>query len=67
MLLFHFFSSILGFRSKAAFGAVESVKAASDLISPLSGTVTEVNSKLKDEPVLVNNDPYGEGMQCCRV
>ena len=53
---------MLGLWSKAAFGAVESVKAASDLISPLSGTVTEVNSKLKDEPILVNNDPYGEGM-----
>lgn len=65
VLLFHFFSSMLGFLSKAPFGAVESVKAASDLISPLSGTVTEVNSTLGDQPKLVNDDPFGEGMQCC--
>ena len=40
------------------FGAVESVKAASDLISPVSGTVVEVNSALEDEPELLNKDPY---------
>ncbi len=40
------------------FGAVESVKAASDLISPVSGTVVEVNEALNDSPELVNNDPY---------
>ena len=40
------------------FGAVESVKAASDLISPVSGTVVEVNSALDDEPELLNKDPY---------
>lgn len=40
------------------FGAVESVKAASDLISPVSGTVTEVNEKLEDEPELINKDAY---------
>lgn len=38
------------------FGAVESVKAASDLISPVSGTVTEVNEALADNPGLVNKD-----------
>ena len=38
------------------FGAVESVKAASDLISPVSGTVVEVNSALDDEPELLNKD-----------
>ena len=38
------------------FGAVESVKAASDLISPVSGTVVEVNEALEDEPELVNQD-----------
>lgn len=43
------------------FGVVESVKAASDLFSPLSGTVTAVNERLVDEPELVNDDPYGEG------
>jgi len=41
------------------FGAVESVKAASDLISPVSGTVVEVNEALNDSPELVNKDPYG--------
>lgn len=42
----------------ADFGAVESVKAASDLISPVSGTVVEVNEALNDQPELVNADPY---------
>lgn len=41
------------------FGAVESVKAASDLISPVSGTVVEVNDKLEDTPELLNQDAYG--------
>lgn len=41
------------------FGAVESVKAASDLLSPVSGEVMEVNSKLEDEPELVNQDAFG--------
>jgi len=40
------------------FGAVESVKAASDLIAPVSGTVVEVNEALDDEPELVNKDAY---------
>ncbi len=40
------------------FGAVESVKAASDLISPVSGVVVEVNEALNDSPELVNSDPY---------
>ena len=40
------------------FGAVGSVKAASDLISPVSGTVIEVNEALEDEPGLLNEDPY---------
>ena len=40
------------------FGAVESVKAASDLISPVSGTVVEINEALNDSPELVNSDPY---------
>ena len=40
------------------FGAVESVKAASDLMSPVSGTVVEVNEALEDEPELVNKDAY---------
>lgn len=41
------------------FGAVESVKAASDLISPVSGTVVEVNENLDDAPELINKDAYG--------
>ncbi len=40
------------------FGAVESVKAASDLISPVSGTVVEVNEALDDQPELINQDPW---------
>lgn len=40
------------------FGAVESVKAASDLISPVSGTVVEINENLEDTPELVNKDAY---------
>ena len=40
------------------FGAVESVKAASDLIAPVSGTVVEVNEALADQPELINQDPY---------
>ena len=42
----------------ADFGAVESVKATSDLISPVSGTVVEVNEALNDQPELVNAAPY---------
>jgi glycine cleavage system H protein len=44
-----------------SYGEVESVKAVSDVISPLSGEVLEVNSKVVDEPETVNADPYGEG------
>lgn len=40
------------------FGAVESVKAASDLISPVSGEVVEVNAELEDQPELVNSDAF---------
>jgi glycine cleavage system H protein len=43
------------------YGEVESVKAVSDLVSPLSGEVLEVNQKVVDEPETVNADPYGEG------
>lgn len=41
------------------FGAVESVKAASDLISPVSGKVVEINETLEDEPELINKDAFG--------
>ena len=43
------------------FGVVESVKATSDVYSPVSGEVIEVNNALVDEPGLVNEDPYGKG------
>lgn len=43
------------------FGAVESTKAASDLVCPVSGKVVEVNEALEDEPELVNKDAFGEG------
>ncbi len=43
------------------YGEVESVKAVSDLVSPLSGEVIEVNQKTVDAPETVNEDPYGEG------
>jgi len=45
----------------ASYGEVESVKAVSDVIAPLSGEVLEVNRKAVDEPETVNADPYGEG------
>jgi glycine cleavage system H protein len=45
----------------ASYGEVESVKAVSDVVSPLSGEVVEVNAKAVDEPEVVNDDPYGAG------
>jgi glycine cleavage system H protein len=44
-----------------AFGTIESVKAVSDLYSPVGGEVVEVNEALNDAPEKVNEDPYGEG------
>jgi glycine cleavage system H protein len=44
-----------------SYGEVESVKAVSDLIAPLSGEIVEVNAALVDEPERVNEDPYGDG------
>lgn len=46
---------------KAKFGDIESVKATSELVSPLSGAVVKVNEKLKDTPELINDNPYDEG------
>ncbi|WP_210486829.1 glycine cleavage system protein GcvH [Rufibacter aurantiacus] len=43
------------------FGTVEAVKTVSDLFSPLSGQVLEINDKLDGSPELVNSDPYGDG------
>jgi glycine cleavage system H protein len=45
----------------AAYAEVESVKAVSDVVAPLSGEVLAVNQKVVDEPETVNEDPYGEG------
>ena len=45
----------------ARLGVIESVKAASDLYSPVGGEVSEVNQDLKDHPEFVNEDPYGKG------
>jgi glycine cleavage system H protein len=45
----------------AKFGVVESVKAASDLFSPVAGKVVETNPQLADKPELINQEPYGEG------
>ena len=43
------------------FGAVESVKAASDLYAPVSGTVIEVNTSISDDPAILNDDPINNG------
>ena len=45
----------------ASYGEVESVKAVSDVIAPLSGEILEVNEKVVEAPETVNEDPYGEG------
>ncbi len=45
----------------ATFGEVESVKSVSELLTPVSGEIVEVNAALEDTPELVNEDPYGDG------
>jgi len=50
-----------GLKQDETFGVVESVKAVSDVYTPLSGEIAEVNTKLGDEPELINNAPYGDG------
>ena len=45
----------------SSYGEVESVKAVSDVIAPLSGEILEVNAKVVEAPETVNDDPYGEG------
>ncbi|HKY30550.1 MAG TPA: glycine cleavage system protein GcvH [Pyrinomonadaceae bacterium] len=49
------------FAQNESFGSVESVKAVSEVFSPVSGTIAQVNESLNDEPEKVNADPYGEG------
>jgi glycine cleavage system H protein len=47
--------------ANAACGEVESTKSVSDVFTPVSGTITEVNAALADTPELLNQSPYGEG------
>jgi glycine cleavage system H protein len=47
--------------ARETFGVIESVKAASDLYSPVAGRISAVNEKLASKPELINSDPYGEG------
>lgn len=49
------------FATHEAFGSVESVKAVSEIFTPVAGEVSEVNDGLNDAPESVNNDPYGAG------
>ena len=49
------------FSAHEAFGSVESVKAVSEIFTPVGGEITGVNESLQDEPEKVNTDPYGEG------
>lgn len=49
------------FETGDSFAVLESVKAAADVYSPLTGTVIEINDSLEEDPALVNTDPYGEG------
>ena len=49
------------FKAGEAIGSIESVKAVSELFSPVSGTILEVNESLEDQPEQVNQDPYGAG------
>ena len=48
-------------KKEEIFGSVEAVKTVSDLFLPISGTVTEVNEGLEDNPELINEDPYNKG------
>ncbi|HEX7122169.1 MAG TPA: glycine cleavage system protein GcvH [Gemmatimonadaceae bacterium] len=49
------------FSQNDVFGTIEAVKAVSELYTPLSGEVIEINERLDQEPALVNSDPYGDG------
>ena len=49
------------YKKHDVFGTIEAVKAVSELYSPVSGQVLEVNTRLDAEPALVNNSPYGDG------
>lgn len=49
------------FDKDESFGTVEAVKTVSELFAPVSGSITEINEQLEDQPELVNDDPYGDG------
>ncbi len=49
------------FDREEVFGTIEAVKTVADMLSPISGVITEVNAKLEDSPELVNQEPYGDG------
>jgi len=49
------------FGASEPFGSVESVKAVSEVFTPIAGTITTINESLADEPEKVNSDPYGDG------
>lgn len=55
------------FSSGDVFGAIESVKAASDVFCPVSGTVTEINEGLMDNPEDINEDPYSAWLICVEL
>jgi glycine cleavage system H protein len=61
--LVHFEAPLVGTTTAKdqPYAEVESVKAVSDVIAPLSGEILEVNQRAADEPELVNEDPYGDG------
>jgi len=48
-------------KANEPFGSVESVKAVSDLVAPLSGTIEQINQEVTSKPELLNEDPYGKG------
>ncbi len=52
---------LLDVKQGDSFGSIEAVKTVSDLIAPISGTLTELNGDLEGSPDVVNSDPYGKG------
>jgi glycine cleavage system H protein len=50
-----------GVTQAEAFGTIEAVKTVADLYAPVSGEITEINSRIESEPGIINSDPYGEG------
>ena len=48
-------------KAGGSFGTIEAVKAVSEIFSPLSGKIAEINELLEDDPMVINNEPYGDG------